>query len=175
MNQEIFSTELLPIKDKLYRFALMFMQNHEEAEDVVQEVFMKIWDKGISLGPINNYEAYAMKMTRNFCLDKLRRSRDKNTISIDGHDKEEMNISPFVKVSFESLKDLMLKLINTLPEQQKTVMFMRDIEHYSYEEIALATGLSINNIRVSLSRARKSVRKNYLKIKMMEQFKKPNS
>lgn len=175
MDQETFRKVLFPSKHKLYRFALMFLHNNEEAEDIVQEVYMKMWDKRTEMTEIENYEAYAMKMIRNFCLDKIRRNKNKRMISIEGHDEEDSGISPFLQVSFKNLKELMLKLIDTLPEQQKTIMFMRDIEHHSFEEIALMTNMTVNNVRVNLSRARKNVRKNYTKIRSMENYRKPAS
>lgn len=77
-------------------------------------------------------------------------------------------ITPFSSVSFDNLKDLMLKLFSTLPEQQRMIIHMRDIEHYSYDEISEITGMNVNAIRVNLSRARKNVKGSYLKIRNYE-------
>lgn len=78
------------------------------------------------------------------------------------------SITPFSSVSFDNLKDLMLKLFSTLPEQQRMIIHMRDIEHYSFDEISEITGMNVNAIRVNLSRARKNVKGSYLKIRNYE-------
>lgn len=105
---------------------------------------------------------------KNFCLDKIKGRKNKHMVEIKEHEIEKENITPFSMVSFDNLKDLMLKLFSTLPEQQRMIIHMRDIEHYSYNEIEEVTGMNVNAIRVNLSRARKSVKGNYLKIRTYE-------
>lgn len=168
MEIEAFKKELIPIKNKLYRLAKTLLQNNEDAEDALQEVYMKLWKNNEIIVDLKSPEAYAMKVMKNLCLDKLKSRKNKHMVEIHEHEIEKENITPFTKVSFDNLKDLMLKLFGTLPEQQRMVIHMRDIEHYSYEEIEEVTGMNVNAMRVNLSRARKSVKGNYLKIRNYE-------
>lgn len=163
-----FNKEFLPVKDKLFRLAKTMLQNREDAEDALQEVFMKLWKNNEMIGDLKNPEAFAMKVMKNFCLDKLKGRKNKHMVEISEIQMEKENITPFSTVSFENLKDLMLKLFSTLPEQQRMIIHMRDIEHYSFEEIEEVTGMNVNAIRVNLSRARKNVKGSYLKIRNYE-------
>jgi RNA polymerase sigma-70 factor (ECF subfamily) len=144
------------------------LQNTEDAEDAVQEIYMKLWKNNEIIEDLKSPEAYAMKVMKNLCLDRLKGRKNKRMVEIKEHEIEKDHFTPFSKVSFDNLKELMLKLFSTLPEQQRMIIHMRDIEHYSYEEIEDVTGMNVNAIRVNLSRARKNVRGNYLKIKNYE-------
>lgn len=168
MQMEAFKKELIPIKDKLFRLGKTLLQNREDAEDALQEVYMKLWDNKEVIGDLKSPEAYAMKVMKNHCLDRLKSRKNKHMVDIKEPEIGKENFTPFSSVSFDNLKELMLKLFSTLPEQQRMIIHMRDIEHYSYEEIADVTGMNVNAIRVNLSRARKSVKGNYMKIRSFE-------
>ena len=168
MQIEAFKKELIPVKDKLFRLAKMLLRNNEDAEDALQEVYMKLWKNNEIIEDLKSPEAYAMKVMKNFCLDKLKSRKNKHMVEIKEHEIEKENITPFSMVSFDNLKELMLKLFITLPEQQRIIIHMRDIEQYSYQEIEEVTGMNVNAIRVNLSRARKNVKGNYLKIRSYE-------
>ncbi len=168
MEIEAFKKELIPVKDKLFRFAKTMLRNHEDAEDALQEVYMKLWGNKEIIEDLKSPEAYAMKVMKNFCLDKLKSMKNKHMVEIKEPEIGRENITPFSMVSFDNLKELMLKLFSTLPEQQRIIIHMRDIEHYSYDEIEEVTGMNVNAIRVNLSRARKNVKGNYLKIRNYE-------
>ncbi len=144
------------------------LQTREDAEDALQEVMIKLWSNREIFDEIKNPEAFAMKIMKNFCLDRLKFQKNKTMIGFDDHHAKIENFTPFTTVSFENLRDLMLKLFSTLPEQQRLIIHMRDIEHYTYEEIEQITGLNVNTIRVNLSRARQTVKSNYMKIRMYE-------
>ncbi|MCK5209196.1 MAG: sigma-70 family RNA polymerase sigma factor, partial [Cyclobacteriaceae bacterium] len=158
MEIKAFKKELMPVKDKLFRLAKTMLQNHEDAEDALQEVYMKFWGNKDIIVDLKSPEAYAMKVMKNFCLDKIKSRKNKHMVEIKESEIGRENFTPFSMVSFENLKDLMLKLFSTLPEQQRMIIHMRDIEHYSYEEIEEVIGMNVNAIRVNLSRARKSVK-----------------
>jgi len=168
MEIEAFKKELIPVKDKLFRLAKTMLQNREDAEDALQEVYMKLWKNNEIIVDLKSPEAFAMKVMKNYCLDKIKSRKNKHMVAIKEHEIEKEHFTPFSMVSFENLKDLMLKLFSTLPEQQRMIIHMRDIEHYSFEEIEEVTGMNVNSIRVNLSRARKSVKGNYLKIRSYE-------
>ncbi len=168
MEMQAFKKELIPIKDKLFRLARTLLQNHEDAEDALQEVYMKLWNNKEIIDDLKSPEAYAMKVMKNHCLDKLKSRKNKHMVEIREPEIGKEQITPFSSLSFDNLKDLMLKLFSALPEQQRMIIHMRDIEHYSYEEIADVTGMNVNAIRVNLSRARKNVKGSYLKIRNFE-------
>ena len=159
-----FKTSVLPISNKLLRFATHFLKDEDEAKDVVQDVFLKLWQKKDELGKIENIDAFAMQMTKNRCLDVI---RARKVVPIDtetGRKLKEQSVDVHSKVELsESAKQIHM-LIQRLPDLQRIVMHMRDIEQLSYDEIAEATELKINAIRVNLSRARKKVRDEFLKI-----------
>ncbi len=163
-----FKTNVLPLSKKLLRFATHFLKNEDEARDVVQDIFLKLWQKRDSLEEIENIEAFAMRMTRNRCLDIVRSNR---TTPIDAETDRKMKeetVDVHEQVELRDTTKLIRKLINDLPDLQRTVMTLRDIEQLEYEEIAEQTNLKVNAIRVNLSRARKKVRDEFLKINSNE-------
>lgn len=157
-----FKTRVLPVSKKLLRFASHFLKNEDEAKDVVQDVFLKLWQKKDELIQIENIEAFAMRMTRNRCLDIIRANK---IIAIDAETDrklKEETVDVHSKIELTESANQIKKLINQLPVLQRTVMHLRDIEQLSYDEIAVATDLKINAIRVNLSRARKKVRNEFI-------------
>ena len=131
---------------------------------MVQDVFLKLWQKRHELSEIENMDAFAMRMTKNRCLDVIRANR---IVAIDAETDRKMKeetVDVHSKVELSESAMQIKMLIEQLPDIQRTVMQMRDIEQLSYEEIAEATDLKANAIRVNLSRARKKVRDEFLKI-----------
>jgi len=159
-----FKTDVLPISNKLLRFALQILQDEEEAKDVLQDVFLKLWEKRNDLNELENLEAFTMRMVRNRCLDVI---RSRKTISMELIKKknlpEEDNSGSNLLEDLDTLY-LVKQIICSLPELQRTIIHLRDIEQLEYEEISKATDLNVNSIRVNLSRARKKVRDEMLKI-----------
>jgi RNA polymerase sigma-70 factor (ECF subfamily) len=159
-----FKTDVLPISSKLLRFALQILQNEEEAKDVLQDVFLKLWQKRDELEKVENLDAFAMRMIRNRCLDVIRSRR---TVSLEGMKKikrTDENNSDTDHLENADSVSLVKRIIAGLPELQRIVIQLRDIEQLEYDEIAEATEMNVNAIRVNLSRARKKVRDEILKI-----------
>lgn len=159
-----FKTRVLPISNKLHRFCTHFLKDEEIAKDVVQDLFLKLWQKREGLSEIENIEAFAMRMARNKCVDVIRANK---TTSIEGETSrrlEEESIDVHSKFELSESAQRIKNLIKKLPDVQRLVMQLRDLEHYSYEEIAEASGLKVNAIRVNLSRARKKVRDEFIKL-----------
>lgn len=158
MTAESFKENILPLNRKLLGFANRFMQDMDEAKDIVQDIYIKLWKMREELDKYNSVEALAMRMTRNLCLDKIKL---KKTVKINGiikEDSEEKNIANEKQEEIKIAVTRAKYVINKLDEPQKTIMQLRDIEGYDYEEIAQILNMNINTIRVSLSRARKKVR-----------------
>ncbi len=159
-----FKTSVLPVSNKLLRFATHFLHDEDQARDVVQDVFLKLWQRKETLDEVENIEAFAMRMTRNRCLDVIRANK---TVPIDEDTDRKLKaktIDVHSKVELGESATQIKMLIGQLPELQQKIMHMRDIEQLSYDEIEEATELQRNAIRVNLSRARKKVRDEYLKM-----------
>ncbi|HLN73300.1 MAG TPA: sigma-70 family RNA polymerase sigma factor [Prolixibacteraceae bacterium] len=159
-----FKTEVLPISNKLLRFARQILQNEEEAKDVLQDVFLKLWQKREELEKVDNLEAFAVRMTRNRCLDVIRSRRTVSMEVVKKNDRQEEDSLDTDYLESAEMSRLVKKIIATLPDLQRTIIHLRDIEQLEYEEIAEATDMNVNTIRVNLSRARKKVRDEILKI-----------
>jgi RNA polymerase sigma-70 factor (ECF subfamily) len=167
MTHQDFKILVFPLKNKLYRFAKRILDDEEEAKDIVQEVFIKLWKKGDALMEYKSIEALAMVTTRNLCLDKIKAKKypsesiDKlrNEVEFTGY-KEEQDLSDMVHKVHH--------LIKTLPELQRTVIQLRDIEGYDFDEISGILGMNENAVRVNLSRARKKIRDILLNNKFYE-------
>jgi RNA polymerase sigma-70 factor (ECF subfamily) len=159
-----FKTDVLPIHNKLLRFALQILQNEEEAKDVLQDIFLKLWQKRDELGKVENLEAFAIRMTRNRCLDLIRTRRTISMELLKKNNRIEEDCTDTNYLENTEMAGLVKRIISELPDLQRTVIHLRDIEQLEYEEIAEATELNVNAIRVNLSRARKKVRDEILKI-----------
>ena len=150
--------------NRLLRYAGCFMKDRDDARDVVQDVLMKLWEKRDHFKKIENPEAFAMQMVRNRCLDKIKGAR---LVPMNREAEARMNGWAAADGHSSEIRDtvsLVHKMINHLPEQQRMVIHLRDVEQMEFEEIAGITGINVNAVRVSLSRARKQVREELLKI-----------
>ena len=157
MNQTEFMNVVNPFKDKVFRMAKRILVSTEEAEDATQEVLVKLWNKNESIDAYNNLEALAMTMTKNYCLDQLKSKRASN-MKIVHNNFTDREASLQQKAEDIDSMNWVEKIINALPEQQKLIVQMRDIEQYEFEEIAKILDMSEATIRVALSRARKTIR-----------------
>jgi len=157
MNQIEFINHVKPFKDKMFRLAKRLLVSTEEAEDATQEVLVKLWNKNNVLNDFGSTEAYAMTITKNYCLDVLKSKRASN-LQIVHNNYVENGASLQQKVEDNDSWSWIEKWINDLPEQQKLIIQMRDIEQYEFAEIAEIMEMSEATIRVALSRARKTIR-----------------
>ena len=157
MNQNEFISIIHPFKDKIFRLAKRLLVSVEEAEDATQEVLVKLWNKNDSLNELKSVEAMAMTMTKNFCLDQLKSKRASN-IKIVHNNFTDRQAGLQQQVEDKDSWNWVEKIINELPEQQKLIIQMRDIEQYEFEEIAKIMEMNETAVRVALSRARKSIK-----------------
>ena len=169
MTLEEFKIEVLPVKNKLYRFALRMLANRDEAEDVVQDTLMRLWSGRAKLRTYRSIEAYSMIITKNLCLDLLRSKKRITADLLDEHTIDSSN--PYKLTEISDTMNRVYGEINRLPEQQKMIIHLRDIEGYDFDEIADIMDLSLNVIRVNLSRARKKVKEAIVKSNKYELFK----
>jgi len=157
MTLERFQQTVLPLKDRLFRLALRLTSNRPEAEDIVQEVFIRLWKKREDLANVQNLEAWAVRMTKNLTIDRLRSKK---------HQTEDLPIAsgtpdsetPHSITERKDTLDYIRKLMDQLPLKQKSVMQLRDVEGYSYQEIAQALEMPMNQVKVYLFRARQTMK-----------------
>ncbi|GAA4397974.1 RNA polymerase sigma factor [Nibrella viscosa] len=164
MDLHTFKQRILPVQGRLFRVAQLFLRNREEAEDAMQDVLLRLWTNRQQLETYQSLEALAVKMTKNLCLDRLKTHRHQKIA--DGNDWLDVaatDVSPYRQVELADSAGLMHRLMDALPDPQKLVLHLRDVEEYSFEEIEEVTGYSVNNIRVMLSRARQRLRDDYVK------------
>ena len=162
MKQSDFLKTVMPFKDKVFRLAKRLLVSTEEAEDATQELYFKLWKNKNKLNDYNSVEAFAMTMTKNYCFDRLKSKQASNLKLV--HSNYQENGTPLQKqVELNDSVSLVHKLIENLPEQQKIIIQLRDIEEYEFEEIAEMLQINQTAIRVSLSRARKTIREQLTK------------
>lgn len=162
MNQSDFLKVVLPFKDKVFRLAKRLLVSREEAEDATQELIFKLWRNKEKLSGYKNVEAFAMTMTKNYCYDRLKSKQASNLTLVHSNYKEK-ETSLDKKVEHNNSVSLVHKLIEKLPEQQKTIIQLRDIEQYDFDEICKMVDMKPTAVRVALSRARKTIREQLIK------------
>ena len=167
MTIKEFKINLLPLKNKLFRLSLGILKNNNDAEDAVQEVYIKIWKMQHKLDNLKNTEAFMMTVARNHCLDKLKSKRNR-FLSLNENVSNSNFPSPSVASEQSDLVEKVKVVIKQLPEQQRTIVHLRDIEGYDFEEIIEITGWDTNYMRVNLSRARKKIKETILKLQHNE-------
>lgn len=157
MKQAEFVGLVMPFKDKVFRLAKRLLVSREEAEDATQEILLKLWNNKQKIGDYKNVEAFSMTMTKNFCLDRLKSKQAQNLKIV--HSNYTDNSSSLQKqVEARDSMNWVSKIMEDLPEQQKIIVQLRDIEEYDFAEIAEMLDMNETAIRVNLSRARKTIR-----------------
>lgn len=158
MDIKQFTSEIIPYKNKLYRFAYRIVGNGAEAEDVVQEVMIKLWNQREKLHEYNNIEAWCIRMTKNLSIDKTRSKHYKLGIIPEGFDISSNHNNPHQVAETQDTMQRIKNMMNTLPTKQREVMHMRDIEGLSYKEIEEQLQIPMNQVKVYLFRARKFIK-----------------
>ncbi len=147
------------MKDKLFRFAYRLLQNVEEAEDAVQDVMVSVWTKRDQWERWDNMEAYCMTATRNHCLDRLRKKRpvsvgDSAAAQVSSSDKD-----PYEKMMGKELIHRIRKCLDELPAHQQMVVRLREMDGFSYNEIASILDMSMEQVKINLFRGRNAIKK----------------
>ena len=128
MNLEAFQNRVLPAKNKLFRFALKFLGNEEEAKDIVQEVFIKVWNGREQMNEVQNWEAWCMRITRNLSLDRIRSITRRQTQPIEEtFDVHHDALTPHETTEAHESMHRITQMIAALPEKQRQVIHLRDI------------------------------------------------
>jgi len=162
-----FQNDILPLKNELYRLALRITLNHAEAEDVIQETMLKVWSRRGQWDQIESIEAYCLTICRNLALDKTRRQGLKDqSLDETEHDPVDQSYTanPEEQAMHQDRVGVIRRLMDSLPEKQRTIMLLRETESKSYREIAEVMGVSEDQVKVGLFRARQTLKKKFLEI-----------
>ena len=159
-----FRTDILPLKNELYRLALRITLNPAEAEDVVQDTMIKVWKKREQWDKIESIEAFCLTICRNLALDKTRRAENQNEQLSDTHDPPDSSYTsnPEEQAVQRDRVALVRQLIDTLPEKQRSCMQLRDIEGKSYKEIAEVIGINEQQVKINIFRARQAIKQKFI-------------
>lgn len=154
-----FTTDILPLKNRLYRLSLRITLSHEEAEDIVQDTMLKVWNRRDSWNELDSIEAYAMTICRNLSLDHMKR-RSAQNLSLDAMplDRPDNTDDPLQQLAWKNSIEQIKSLMNAMPEKQRTCMQLRDFEGKSYKEIALILGITEEQVKINIFRARKTIK-----------------
>ncbi len=164
MKNISFRNDVLPLKDALYRLALRITLSHEEAQDIVQDTLIKVWDKRQSWNEIESIEAFSITICRNLALDRIKKHDNLND-SLEERQTESPDTSstPFEDTLQQDRIELVRNLVNALPEKQRSCMQLRDFEGKPYKEIAKILGISEEQVKVNIFRARQTVKERFQK------------
>jgi RNA polymerase sigma factor, sigma-70 family len=154
-----FKQKYFSLHPRLYRVAFIILKNVENAEDIVQEAYIKLWDDREKLAYVKTPEAYCVTLVKNLCMDFLRSPKvNRNDDNIDDYDIPDFSTS--IETDFEN-RDTIRKIksiVSSLPEKQQRVLKLRGFADCSLKDIETITGESAVNIRVLLSRARNTIK-----------------
>ncbi len=155
MNAQQFQFQILSHSDKLYRMARSILKDESQSKDAYQELMMRLWEKRNQLNAIENRQAFLLTSMRNLCLDLLRKKHDKREIP---ESTEYVAPDPHQLTEQADTVSYISRMIDGLPEMQRTIIRLRDVEEMELAEIAQTMQMTENAVTVNLSRARKKMR-----------------
>ncbi|MGP1559961.1 MAG: RNA polymerase sigma factor [Prevotella intermedia] len=164
MKKVSFRNDVLPLKNQLFRLALRITLSREEAEDIVQDTMIKVWDKRYEWSNIDSIEAYSLRICRNLSLDRLKK-RDNQNDSLEEEQLETVHTStPQDRLIDQDRLRVVKEIVDSLPEKQRSCMQLRDFEGKQYKEIADILGITEEQVKVNIFRARQAVKQRFQKI-----------
>ena len=164
MQEISFRNDILPLKDKLFRLALRITLDRAEAEDVVQDTMIRVWNKRDEWQQFESVEAYCLIMAKNLAIDRSQK-KDAQNVELSPEMAEEADTSgPYDRLVNNERMKIIHRLIDELPEKQRLIMQLRDIEGESYKDIAKVLQLTEEQVKVNLFRARQKVKQRYIEI-----------
>lgn len=164
MQKIDFRKDILPLKDKLFRLALRITFDRAEAEDIVQETMIRVWNKRDEWNGLESVEAYCLTVARNLAIDRSEK-KDSQTVELTIEAEQTPDASsPYDRLVNKERLKLVHRLVGELPEKQRLIMQLRDVEGKSYKEIAAALRLTEEQVKVNLFRARQKVKQKFIDI-----------
>lgn len=156
---------MLPLKNVLYRLALRITLNREEAEDVVQDTLIKVWNRRDDWQDIDSIEAFSLTICRNLSLDRMKKAgNDNRPIGDEEAGAPDAGYDPYERMMQRDRVEQVKRIVDGLPEKQKSCMQLRDFEGKSYKEIAEVLGISEEQVKINIFRARQAVKQKYNEI-----------
>lgn len=172
-DMQSFEELIYQYEKKVYNVALRVFKNPEDAKDISQDVFIKIYKNLDKFDNKSSFSTWIYRITTNTCIDELRKRKGKETVSInndieddEGRFKREFadnEPTPEEKVISKEGESEIIKSMNTLSDEHRTIIVMRDIEGLSYTEISEIIGVSIGTVKSRISRARLQLKNIILK------------
>ena len=162
MDEKIFLKRILTVQGSMFRLSKRLLTSTQEAEDAVQEVITKLWTNMTQMATLSNIEGYAMTMTKNYCLDRLK-SKQASQLRLVHYHHDKATASLDKQIDARDSVSKLMAFMKGLSQQQQLVLQLRDIEQYDFETIARITELSEGAVRVALSRARKKIKEQLIK------------
>ena len=163
MKEISFQNDVLPLKNKLFRLALRITLNREEAEDVVQDTLIKVWNARDRWQELDSIEAYRLTIARNLSLDRIKKMENQND-SLEEQNTERLDentSTPSERMIQKDKLDIVRNIIDELPEKQRSCLQLRDIEGKSYKEIADILNITEDQVKVNIFRARQTVKQRF--------------
>jgi len=168
MKNVSFRNDVLPLKNVLYRLALRITMSHEEAEDIVQDTMIKVWNRRDDWQEIDSIEAFCLTVCRNLAIDRMKKAgRDSRTIAEEDAENADTAYNPYEAAAQRDRMETVRRIIDTLPEKQKSCLQLRDFEGKTYKEIAQVLDISEEQVKVSIFRARQTVKQ---RLKEMDKY-----
>ena len=162
MKEISFRNDVLPLKNKLFRLALRITLNREEAEDVVQDTLMKVWNSRDKWQQLESIEAYSLTIARNLSLDRIKKMDNNNgSLEEEQMERQDQASTPSERMIQKDKLDLVRKIIDELPEKQRSCLQLRDIEGKAYKEIANILSITEEQVKVNIFRARQTVKQRF--------------
>ena len=162
MQEISFRNDILPLKDKLFRLALRITLDRAEAEDVVQDTMIRVWNKRDEWSQFESVEAYCLTVAKNLAIDRSQKKEAQNVELTPEMEEEPDANSPYDQMIHDERMNIINRLVNELPEKQRLIMQLREGE--SYKKIATLLNLTEEQVKVNLFRARQKVKQRYLEI-----------
>ena len=153
MTPEEFTNVYVPLGEGLYRVAFRLLGSQAEAEDAVQDLFLKIWDSVDDLDRVSNPQAWCLTLMRNLCVDRLRARAGRRTVPVEENLPAEEGLVRSARM------ERTLEAVRALPPKSRKLLHLRMVEDLSYQEISRQTGLSQTALRVAFHRLKKQLKK----------------
>lgn len=165
MKNISFRDDILPLKNQLFRLALRITLNRFEAEDIVQDTLIKVWNRRSDWEDIDSIEAFSLTICRNLSLDRIKKKENDNNSLEDVKGVEPLSSSnPQDRMIQADRVNLIRQIVDSLPEKQRSCMQLRDFEGKSYKEIATILDITEEQVKVNIFRARQAVKHKYMKL-----------
>ena len=165
MKNISFRDDILPLKNQLFRLALRITLNRFEAEDIVQDTLIKVWNRRSDWEDIDSIEAFSLTICRNLSLDRIKKKENDNNYLEDVKGVEPLSSSnPQDRMIQADRVNLIRQIVDSLPEKQRSCMQLRDFEGKPYKEIAVILDITEEQVKVNIFRARQAVKQRYLKL-----------